>query len=130
MKSTLPLLALGAALFAGHAIAATLASLPFPATSSETEHSVPRGIAATATESEARLVLIDSEDDEDDGEEGGYGQTYADDEDDDGRVCANGSNAQTGQGCVSGNAPIADPNAPPPANGLFGGTAAPKVQIN
>ena len=64
MKTTLPLLALGAALFAGHAIAATAIRLP---------------AAPAATEPVDQIVLIDSDDDE----EGGKGWIFAFGSDDD-----------------------------------------------
>jgi hypothetical protein len=129
MKTALSFLALGAALFAGHAIAATVTRLPFSVTTTVSDQT-----SASATETDARIVLIDSDDDEGEGEGKGKGWTFAfggDDEDDDeGAGCATGTNAANPQGCSPANAPMADPNAPPPANGLFGGAQPPKVQIN
>ncbi len=117
MKTTLPLLALAAALFAGHAIAATAIRLP---------------AAPAATEPADQIVLIDSDDDEEGGKGNGWIFAFGSDDDDEeeAAACATGTDATNPQGCLPANAPMADPNAPPPANGLFGGAQPPKAQIN
>lgn len=109
MKTTLALLA------ATTALGAIMAVPAIGAIRTADADSLPAAFSASADTMQDGLVLLASGDDEDDDEE-----DDDDCEDDD----------ENKGGCAAGSNPAPAGTVAPPANGLFGKGAAPRVQVN
>lgn len=135
MKPALAMLALATALsttlfgaLSAQPISAAVMGLP-----GKSDAATPAVVTpAVATFDDARLFLIDSDDDEGDDDEGDDDDSRGHDDDDD--DCEGDDDDDNEGDCGNGKGKAKNParagKAKPPANGLFNNGAAPKVQMN